>query len=159
MTQALRENGSQIAENRRARFDYAVTDTYEAGLVLTGSEVKSLRLGKGQIAQAYAGFDSDGLLKIFGMQIDEYLQSGAHLQHEPRRPRVLLLKQKELRKVNVALTREGMTLIPLKLYFTTKGKIKLLVGLAKGKKTVDKRETIKARDWARDKSREMKNRG
>ena len=157
MTMQLRNNGDQIADNRRARFDYAVTDTYEAGIILTGSEVKSLRMGKGQIAQAYAGIDnSDGVLKIFGMQIDEYKQSGSHLQHEPRRPRALLLKQKELRKIEIALTREGLTLIPLKLYFTQRGKIKLLLGLAKGKKNVDKRETIKKRDWERDKAREMK---
>ncbi len=156
MTQQLRANGDLIAENRRARFDYAVTDTYEAGLMLTGSEVKSLRQGHGQIAQSYAGFDRDGLLKIFGMQIDEYQQAGPHLQHEPKRPRLLLLKQKELRKVHIALTREGLTLVPLKLYFTARGKIKVLLGLAKGKKTVDKRESIKQRDWERDKAREMR---
>lgn len=152
----LRPNDSLISENRRARFDYAVSDTYEAGLVLTGSEVKSLRLGQAQIASSYAGLDSDGVLKIFGMFIEEYKQSAAHLQHEPRRVRTLLLKQKELRKITAALTREGMTLVPLKLYFTKRGKAKLLVGLAKGKKAVDKRETIKQRDWNKEKSRTMK---
>lgn len=151
----LKPNGSDIAVNRRARFDYAIDTTYEAGLILTGSEVKSLRLGYGQIHQAYAGPDSDGLLKIFGMHVDEYSQSGAHLQHEPRRPRALLLKQKEIKKITEGLAREGMTLVPMKLYFTQRGKIKLLLGLAKGKKQVDKRDTIKERDWQREKAREL----
>lgn len=155
MTQ-IRANGDQIAENRRARFDYAIAETYEAGIILTGSEVKSLRLGKGQINQCYAGIDRDGLLKVFGMFIEEYNHAGSHLQHDPRRPRELLLKQKELRKITIALTREGMTLVPLKMYFTQKGKIKVLIGLAKGKKTVDKREATKERDWNRDKAREMR---
>ncbi len=152
----LRPNDSLISENRRARFDYAVTDTYEAGLVLTGSEVKSLRLGQAQIASSYAGLDTDGTLKVFGMFIEEYKQSAAHLQHDSRRVRTLLLKQKELRKIIIALTREGMTLVPLKLYFTKRGKAKLLVGLAKGKKAVDKRATVKERDWNKEKARTMK---
>lgn len=156
----LKPNGSEIAQNRRARFDYAIQDTYEAGIILTGSEVKSLRLGRGQINQCFAAIDTaDGLLKVFGMHIEEYSQSGAHLQHEPRRPRALLLKRKELKKITEALTREGMTLVPIKLYFTQRGKIKLLLGLAKGKKQADKREATKERDWARDKAREMRNRG
>lgn len=157
MTTALRPNGAEIAQNRRARFDYAVTDTYEAGIILTGSEVKSLRLGRGQIDQSYAGFDNaDGLLKIFGLHIEEYTQAGRHLQHEPRRPRSLLLKQKELRKIEAALTRDGMTLVPLKLYFTQRGKIKLLLGLAKGKKQADKRAATKERDWNREKARTIR---
>jgi len=156
----VKPNGSEIAQNRRARFDYAIDTTYEAGIILTGSEVKSLRLGRGQINQSFAGIDSsDGLLKVFGMHIDEYVQSGRHLQHEPRRPRVLLLKQKELKKIGEALTRDGASLIPMKLYFTERGKIKLLLGLGKGKKMADKRESTKERDWNRDKAREMRNRG
>lgn len=158
MSQQIKANGSEIALNRRARFDYAIETTYEAGLILTGSEVKSLRLGHGQINMAFAGLDNDGLLKIFGMYIEEYSRSGRHLQHEPRRPRALLLKQKEIRKIINGLEREGMTLVPMKLYFTERGRIKLLVGLAKGKKKVDKRESIKERDWNRDKAREMRNR-
>lgn len=158
MTAELRPNDTLISENRRARFDYAVTNTYEAGLLLTGSEVKSLRVGQAQIAQSYAGLDSDGTLKIFGMFIEEYKQSAAHLQHEARRNRGLLLKQKEIKKITTALTREGMTLVPLKLYFNARGKVKLLLGLAKGKKTVDKRESIKERDWNRDKARTMRER-
>lgn len=156
MSTQIRANGDLIADNRRARFDYAITDTYEAGLILTGSEVKSLRLGKGQINQSFAGLDRDGGLKVFGMHIDEYKQAGAHLQHDPRRPRELLLKQKEIRKIAIALTRDGLSLVPLKMYFTPKGKIKMLVGLGKGKKLVDKRESIKERDWNRQKSRELR---
>lgn len=156
MTTALRPNGAEIAVNRRARFDYTITDTYEAGLLLTGSEVKSLRLGRGQIDQCYAGLERDGTLKLFGMHIEEYNQAGPHLQHEPRRTRGLLLKQKELRKIEIALTREGLTLVPLKLYFTQRGKVKILLGLAKGKKTVDKREATKERDWNREKARTLR---
>ena len=159
MTAQLRANGDQIAENRRARFDYAVTDTYEAGIILTGSEVKSLRQGKGRIDQSYAGLERDGTIKVFGMYIEEYKQAGPHLQHDPKRPRELLLKQKEIRKISIALTRDGMTLVPLKLYFTARGKIKMLVGLAKGKKNVDKRESIKQREWDRQKGRELRNKG
>jgi SsrA-binding protein len=156
MVKALRPNDSLIAENRRARFDYAVSDTFEAGIVLTGSEVKSLRLGQAEIASSYAGIDRDQILKIFGMFIEEYKQAGPHLQHEPRRVRTLLLKQKELRKITIALTREGMTLVPLKLYFTKQGKAKLLLGLAKGKNAADKRETIKERDWNKEKARTLR---
>jgi SsrA-binding protein len=156
MVKALRPNDSLISENRRARFDYAVSETYEAGIVLTGSEVKSLRNGQADIASSYAGVDRDGAVKIFGMFIEEYKQAGPHLQHEPKRVRNLLLKQKELRKITIALTREGMTLVPLKLYFTKRGKAKLLIGLAKGKNTIDKRATIKERDWNKEKARTLR---
>lgn len=159
MVAEIKSNGSEIAQNRRARFDYAIETTYEAGLILTGSEVKSLRLGQGQIAQSFAGLDSaDGKLKIFGMHIDEYTQSGRHLQHEPRRPRALLMKQKEIRKILIGLSREGMTLVPMKLYFNQQGRIKLLVGLGKGKKQADKREATKEREWNKAKGREMRGR-
>ncbi len=158
MTTEIKPNGSDIALNRRARFDYAISDTYEAGLILTGSEVKSLRLGRGQINQSFAGLDSsDHLLKIFGLHIEEYTQRGRHLQHEPRRPSQLLLHQTEIRKILIALSREGMTLVPIKLYFNNRGRIKLLVGLGKGKKAVDKRETIKEREWNKQKGRELRN--
>ncbi len=156
MTASIRANGDQIAENRRARFDYAIADTYEAGLILTGSEVKSLRQGKGQINSSFAHLDRDGSLKIFGMHIDEYTQAGKHLQHDPRRPRELLLKQKEIRKISIALTRDGLSLVPLKLYFNARGKIKLLVGLGKGKKAADKRDSVKERDWNRQKARTLR---
>lgn len=158
MSEQIKPNGSEIAQNRRARFDYAIETTYEAGLILTGSEVKSLRLGRGQINQSFAGVDSQdgGKLKIFGLHIEEYSQSGKHLQHEPRRPRELLLKQKEIKKIKTGLTREGMTLVPMKLYFTQKGRIKLLIGLGKGKKQVDKREATKEREWNKEKGRELR---
>lgn len=157
MVTEVKPNGSEIAQNRRARFDYAIETTYEAGLMLMGSEVKSLRLGRGQIDQSFAALDSsDNKLKVFGLHIEEYTQSGRHLQHEPRRPRELLLRQKEIRKIVIALSREGMTLVPMKLYFNAQGRIKLLIGLGKGKKMVDKREATKEREWNRTKNREMK---
>lgn len=159
MSQQIRANGDLIAENRRARFDYAIEDTVEAGLILTGSEVKSLRLGKGQLNASFAQIDRDGALKIFGMFIEEYNKSGAHLQHDPRRPREILLKHKEIRKITIALTRDGKSLVPLKMYFTPRGKVKILLGVGKGKKVADKRETIKERDWNRQKAREMREKG
>ena len=149
---SVRENNSVIAINRRARFDYQIIETVEAGLMLTGTEVKSLRLGHGQIHQAYAGPDN-GHITLFGAHIDEYGQAGKHLQHEPRRPRPLLLNKKEIKRLLTALAREGMTLVPMKLYFNEKGRIKLEVGLAKGKRQVEKREAEKERDWNRDKAR------
>lgn len=148
----LRENNSDIVINRRARFDYQIIETYEAGLILTGTEVKALRLGHGQIHQAYAGLDGDKIT-LFGSYIDEYMQAGKHLQHDPRRPRILLLNKKEIKKIKEGLTREGMTLVPMKLYFNARGLIKLQLGLAKGKRQVEKRDTIKERDWNRDKAR------
>ena len=151
MTNA-KENNSVIAVNRRARFDYQIIETLEAGLMLTGTEVKSLRLGHGQIHQAYAGPDN-GHITLFGAHIDEYGQAGKHLQHEPRRPRPLLLNKKQIVKLLNALNRDGMTLVPMKLYFTEKGRIKLELGLAKGKRQVEKRDAVKERDWNRDKAR------
>ena len=148
----LRENNSDIAINRRARFDYQIVETIEAGLMLTGTEVKALRLGHAQIHQAYAGMDGD-TVTLFGAHIDEYQQAGKHLQHEPRRPRPLLLNRKEIKKLQANLTREGMTLVPIKLYFNARGRVKLLLGLAKGKRQVEKREAEKERDWNRDKAR------
>lgn len=148
----LRENNSVIAINRRARFDYQIVETVEAGLMLTGTEVKSLRLGHAQIHQAYAGPDGDHLT-LFGAHIDEYAVAGKHLQHEPRRPRALLLNKKEIKRLLAALSREGMTLVPIKLYFNARGKVKLEVGLAKGKRQVEKRDAAKERDWNRDKAR------
>ena len=155
MSVIIKANDSALAVNRRARFDYEITDVYEAGLMLTGSEVKSLRAGKVQLGQAYAGFEGTKLT-LFGLYIDEYPQSAPHLQHDPRRNRVLLLQQKQLNKITGAIGREGMTLIPIKLYFNKRGKVKIELGLAKGKKNVDKRDTTKARDWDRDKARIMK---
>jgi len=143
-----------VAENRRARFDYEVLDTLEAGLVLTGTEVKSLRTGKAQIAESYAS-PEDGELWLINAHIPEYLQAN-RFNHEERRRRKLLVSRKELARLSQEVERGGNTIVPLKLYFNDQGRAKLLIALAKGKKNYDKRETEKNRDWAREKSRLLK---
>lgn len=153
------KGGSNIvAQNRRARFDYFIEDTIEAGLVLTGTEVKSLREGKASINESYAG-EKDGEILLFGATIPEYEAAGAHLQHAPRRPRKLLLHKNEIAKLLGAVTRKGVTLIPTKLYFNERGRVKLEIGIATGKKQHDKREATKERDWQRQKSRIMSEKG
>jgi SsrA-binding protein len=147
-----------VADNRRARFDYALEDRFEAGIMLTGTEVKSLRYGQASIAEAYVGPYKGGIA-IFNCQIPVYAAAGAHLQHEPKRIRLLLLKKKEIDRLNGAVSREGYTIIPTRLYFNARGKAKLEVALARGKKLHDKRETEKLRDWNRDKGRIMRDRG
>ena len=147
-----------IAENRRARFDYFLEDRYEAGLALTGSEVKSLRNGRANIAESYAAVQGDEIMLV-NANIPPYAQAGPHFNHEPRRQRKLLLKRKEIDKLIGAVQREGRTIIPLKLFWNEKGLAKLELSLAKGKKEHDKRETSAARDWQRDKARLMKDRG
>ena len=147
-----------IAENRRARYDYAVEETFEAGIVLTGTELKSLRLGQCSLNEAHAGLKF-GELYLMNAHIPEYQQAGKHMQHVPKADRKLLLHKKEINRLLGATAREGYTVIPLKMYFNERGRAKVLLGLAKGKKTVDKRESIKARDWARQKQRVMKERG
>ncbi len=147
--------GKLIAENRRARFDYFLEQTFEAGLALTGSEVKSLRNGKANIAESYAAVQGDEIMLV-NADIPPYAQSGPHFNHEPRRHRKLLLKRKEIDKLIGAVQRDGQTLIPTKLYWNDKGLAKLEVALAKGKKIHDKRETEAKRDWQRDKARLMK---
>jgi SsrA-binding protein len=144
-----------IAENRRARFEYAIEETYECGIVLTGTEVKSLRLGHASINEAHAGQKGNELW-LFNSHIPEYQQAGKHLQHEPHRLRKLLLKRKEIHKLMGAVAKEGYTLVPLKLYFDAKGLCKVLLGIGKGKKLHDKRETEKERDWNRQKQRVLK---
>jgi SsrA-binding protein len=146
-----------IAENRKARFSYAIDDTLEVGIVLTGSEVKSLRGGKTTIAESYA-HAKDGEIFLVNAYIPEYNEA-SRFNHEPKRTRKLLLHKREVAKLAAATQREGMTLIPLKMYFNAKGKAKLQLGIAKGKKLHDKRETEKQRDWARDKGRLLRNRG
>ncbi|MBB4102616.1 SsrA-binding protein SmpB [Allorhizobium borbori] len=146
-----------VAENRKARFNYEIVDTYEAGLVLMGTEVKSLREGKANIAESYAS-DEDGELWLINSYLPEYLQAN-RFNHEPRRRRKLLMSKREINRLRVAISREGMTLIPLKIYFNDQGRAKMELALGKGKKLHDKRETEKARDWNREKSRLMKNRG
>jgi len=146
-----------IAENRKARFSYAIDDTLEVGIVLTGSEVKSLRGGKTTIAESYA-HAKDGEIFLVNAYIPEYNEA-SRFNHEPKRTRKLLLHKREVAKLAAATQREGMTLIPLKMYFNAKGKAKLQLGIAKGKKLHDKRETEKQRDWQRDKARLMRAKG
>jgi SsrA-binding protein len=153
---ALRGTERYVAQNRRARHDYLIEDTYEAGIALHGSEVKVLREGKASIAEAYAG-DKDGDLYLFNANIPEY--PAARFNHEPKRARRLLLHKREINKLLGRVTREGMTLIPLAIYFNPRGRAKLQLGLAKGKRKSDKREAEKARDWQRDKARIMRDKG
>src|ERR1700742_4041326 len=150
--------GKLIAENRRARFDYFLEQTFEAGLSLTGSEVKSLRNGKANIAESYAAVEGDEIVLV-NADIPPYKQAGPYFNHEPRRPRKLLLKRREIDRLVGAVQRDGLTLIPTKLYWSDKGLAKLEVALAKGKKIHDKRETEAKRDWARDKARLMRDKG
>jgi SsrA-binding protein len=147
-----------VADNRRAKFDYHLEDKFEAGLVLTGTEVKSLRHGQAMIAESHIA-EKNGDMVLLNAHIPEYQQASPHLQHEPRRIRKLLFKKKEIDKLMGAITREGYTIVPLRLYFNDKGLAKLECALAKGKKEFDKRETVKKRDWSRDKQRIMRDRG
>jgi len=143
-----------VAENRKARFNYEIIDTYEAGLVLMGTEVKSLREGKANIAESYAS-DEDGEIWLINSYLPEYLQAN-RFNHEPRRRRKLLLSGREINRLRAGINREGMTLIPMKIYFNDQGRAKLELALAKGKKLHDKRESEKERDWNRQKSRLLK---
>jgi len=148
--------GAPVAENRRARRDYFIEETLEAGIVLTGTEVKSLRGGKVSLAEAYAGPKS-GDLYLLNCTIDDYTNA-RHFTHEPRRPRKLLVHRRERDRLLGAVKREGVTLVPLKIYFNARGLAKLQLGLAKGRKKHDKRELEKARDWQRQKARVMRER-
>lgn len=152
-----KEGDGLVAQNRRARHDYQIEETLEAGLVLTGSEVKSLRAGKASINEAYAG-EKDGEFYLMNAHIAEY--PGANqFNHDPKRNRKLLLKKRELDKLHGQVRREGYTLVPLRIYFNARGIAKLLLGLAKGKKKADRREDVKARDWQRQKARLMREKG
>ena len=146
-----------IAENRRARFDYFIDDVVEAGLMLTGTEVKSLRNGRANIAESYAAVEGADIVLI-NADIPPYTQAN-RFNHEPRRPRKLLLHRKQIDRLIGAVQREGRTIIPTKLYWNDKGIAKLEIGLAKGKKLHDKRETAAERDWQRDKARLMRDKG
>ena len=150
--------GKYIAENRRARFDYFLEETFECGIALTGSEVKSLRNGKANIAESYAAVEGDEIVLI-NADIPPYTQAGPYFNHEPRRHRKLLLKRREIDRLIGAVQKEGLTLIPTKLYWSDRGRAKLEIALAKGKKLHDKRETEAKRDWARDKARLMREKG
>jgi SsrA-binding protein len=147
-----------VAENRKARFEYFIEDTYEAGIALTGTEVKSLRAGQANIAESYASVEGGGIMLI-NAYIPEYRQAGRFFQHEPRRPRQLLLKQREIVKLANATARDGMTMIPLEIYFNARGRAKLKLGVAKGKKLHDRREATAKRDWQRQKARLMRDKG
>ena len=151
-------NFKVVADNRKARFHYEVGETFEAGLALTGTEVKSLRTGKATIGESYAHVDRKGEAWLVNANIPEYL-AGNRFNHPPKRPRKLLLKSRELAKLSQAVERDGMTIVPLKLYFNEKGRAKLQVALAKGKKIHDKREVEKKRDWSREKGRLMRDKG
>lgn len=146
-----------VAENRKARHDYFIEETVDAGIMLVGSEVKSLRHGHANITECYAG-PKGGELFLFNAYIPEY-QGGTFFTHETRRPRKLLLKRREIAKLQAAVGREGMTLVPLTIYFNERGIAKVKIGLAKGKKNYDKRETDKKRDWQREKARVMRAKG
>ncbi|MEO7655570.1 MAG: SsrA-binding protein SmpB [Sphingomicrobium sp.] len=146
-----------VAENRRARYDYFVEEKFEAGIQLAGTEVKALRQGEGSIAESYAALEGEEVFLI-NSHIPEY-SHGNRMNHEPRRPRKLLLKAREIAKLQGAVARQGLTLVPLSLYFNAQGRAKVEIALARGKKAHDKRETIKERDWKREQGRLLRDRG
>ncbi len=146
-----------VAENRKARFNYEIQETFEAGIALQGTEVKSLRQGKANIAEAYAGPGGNELF-LYNAYIPEYLQAN-RFNHETRRPRRLLLHKREINKLLGATQREGFTVIPLKIYFNDRGRAKVELGLGRGKKLHDKREAEKERSWNREKARLMREKG
>ena len=146
-----------VAENRRARYDYAIDTVYEAGIALTGTEVKALRSGQGSIAESYAEVKDEQILLI-NSNIPEY-SHGNRENHEPKRPRKLLLHSREISKLHGAVNRQGMTLVPLSVFFNGRGRAKVELALAKGKKAPDKRAATKEREWKRDQGRIMRDKG
>ncbi|MBT4880762.1 MAG: SsrA-binding protein SmpB [Alphaproteobacteria bacterium] len=155
MAKKIKSLNRIVAQNRKARHDYFIESTLEAGIILVGSEVKALRKGQASIKESYAGEDK-GELFLFNAYIPEYTESH-QLNHETRRPRKLLLKRRELNKLLAAIKKKGVTLIPLSMYFNKRGLVKLSLGIATGKHQVDKRAVEKERDWNRQKSRLLKN--
>lgn len=156
----MAKNGGRrkvVAENRKARRNYEIEETFEAGLMLSGTEVKSLRSGKANIAESYAS-DKAGELFLLNAYIPEYAEA-SRFNHAPRRPRKLLLHRKEIHKLMSAIQRDGMTIVPLRLYFNDRGIAKLEIALAKGRKLHDKRQAERKRDWDRQKARLMRDRG
>lgn len=146
-----------VAENRRARFDYAIDEVFEAGIVLQGTEVKSLRFGEGSIAESYAEVKGEEVWLI-NSNVPEF-SHGNRFNHEPKRPRKLLLNHREIAKMHGAVARKGMTLVPLSIYFNGQGRAKVELALAKGKNAADKRETTKEREWKREQGRLLKEHG
>lgn len=151
------EKTKTVAENRRARFEYFIEDVFEAGIALTGTEVKSLRFGEGSIAESYAEVRG-GEVWLVNSNVPEF-SHGNRFNHEPKRPRKLLLHEREVDKLTGAVERKGMTLVPLSIYFNGRGRAKVELALAKGKNAADKRHTIKERDWKRDQARIMREHG
>jgi SsrA-binding protein len=146
-----------VADNRKARFNYEIGETFEAGLALTGTEVKSLRAGKAAISESYAD-PRGGELWLINANIPEYIKAN-RFNHAPKRPRKLLLHKRQINKLIGAVEREGMTVVPLKLYFNAKGRAKIEIALARGKKLHDKRETLKKRSWERERGRLLRAKG
>jgi SsrA-binding protein len=146
-----------VADNRKARFNFEIGEVFEAGLVLTGTEVKSMRTGKAMIAESYVS-PENGEIFLINSDVPEYLQAN-RFNHDRRRPRKLLLKKKQMAKLTIAVEREGMAIVPLKLFFNAQGRAKIEIALAKGKKLHDKRDTIKERDWNREKGRLLRDKG
>jgi SsrA-binding protein len=146
-----------VAENRRVRFDYYIEDTFEAGIMLTGTEVKSLRFGEGSIAESYAEV-RDGEVWLVNSNVPEF-SHGNRFNHEPKRPRKLLLHEREIARLQGSVERKGMTLVPLSIYFNGRGRAKVELALARGKNVADKRQTVKDRDWQRQKARVMREHG
>ena len=146
-----------VADNRRVRFDYFIEQRFEAGIALQGTEVKALRNGEGSIAESYATVEGEEVVLI-NSHIPEY-KNGSWMNHEPRRKRRLLLKKREIGRLMGAINRQGLTLVPLSIYFNGKGKAKVELALARGKKVHDKRETIKERDWKREQGRLLRSNG
>jgi SsrA-binding protein len=151
------EKTKVVAENRRARYEYFLEEFFEAGIALTGTEVKSLRFGEGSIAESYAEVKG-GQIWLINANVPEF-SHGNRFNHEPKRPRKLLLHARQIQKMHHAVSREGMTLIPISVYFNGQGRAKVELALAKGKKLHDKRETEKTRDWKREQGRLMRDRG
>lgn len=157
MSENPKPNFKTVADNRKARHNYEIGETFEAGLALTGTEVKSLRTGRSTIAESYCSVDNKGEAWLVNANIPEYL-AGNRFNHEPKRLRKLLLKQREIAKLSQGVQREGMTIVPLKLYFNAQGRAKVEIALARGKQLHDKRESEKQRDWNREKGRLLKQR-
>ncbi len=152
MNKTLISTGT-VANNKKARFNYTVLETFEAGIMLTGGEVKSLRAGRATISESYASVDNSELFLVNAHILEDKATKGGFVQHVAGRPRKLLLKRKELNRLMGEVAKKGKTLVPLEIYFNDRGIAKVRIGLAQGKNMADKRETIKERDWNRDKQR------